>query len=98
MRGVKSSRALKLLILLAFLSLTLGWKVIARATRDEPPTDRSIQVRVAEFLVRQHFSISMLEHAEEGKPTVTASSGMFTGALLLVMAFVIGPIVLKEKK
>jgi len=58
-----------------FLSLTLGWKVIARATRDEQPTDRSIQVRVAEFLVRQHFSISMLEHAEEGKPVVTANSG-----------------------
>ena len=75
MRGVKSSRALKYLILLVFLSLTLGWKVIARATRDEQPPDRSIQVRVAEFLVRQHFSISMSEHAEEGKPAITANSG-----------------------
>lgn len=75
MRGVKSSRALKYLILLVFLSLSLGWKVVARATREEPPSDRSIQVRVAEFLVRQHFSISMLEHAEEGKPIVTANSG-----------------------
>jgi hypothetical protein len=74
-RGVKSSRALKYLILLVFLSLSLGWKVVARATREEPPSDRSIQVRVAEFLVRQHFSISMLEHAEEGKPIVTANSG-----------------------
>jgi hypothetical protein len=74
-RGVKSSRALKCLILLVFLSLTLGWKVFARATREEQPTDRSIQVRVAEFLARQHFSISMLEHAEDGKPTVTANSG-----------------------
>ena len=51
MRGVKSSRALKCLILLVFLSLTLGWKVFARATREEQPTDRSIQVRVAEFLL-----------------------------------------------
>ena len=42
---------------------------------DEQPTDRSIQVRVAEFLVRQHFSVSMLERAEEGKPAVTANSG-----------------------
>jgi hypothetical protein len=74
-RGVKSSRALKCLILLVFLSLTLGWKVFARATREEQPTDRSIQVRVAEFLARQHFSISMLEHAEDGKPSVTANSG-----------------------
>ena len=75
MRGVKSSRALKYLILLVLLSLTLGWKVIARATPDEQPTDRSIQVRLAEFLARQHFSVSMLEHAEEGKPAVTANSG-----------------------
>ena len=75
MRGVKSSHALKYLVLLVLLSLTLGWKVIARATSDEQPTDRNIQVRVAEFLVRQHFSVSMLDRAEEGKPTVTANSG-----------------------
>ena len=75
MRGVKSSRALKYLVLLVFLSLTLGWKVIARATPDEQPTDRNIQVRVAEFLIRQHFSVSMMERAEEGKPAITASSG-----------------------
>jgi hypothetical protein len=74
-RGVKPSRALKYLILLVFLSLTLGWKVIARATPDEQPTDRNIQVRLAEFLVRQHFSVSMLERAEEGKPAITANSG-----------------------
>ena len=75
MRGVKSSRALKYLILLLFLSLTLAWKVIARATPHEQPTDRSIQVRLAEFLVGQHFSVSMMERAEQGKPGVTASSG-----------------------
>jgi hypothetical protein len=74
-RGVKSSRALKYLFLLLFLSLTLAWKVIARATPDEQPTDRSIQVRLAEFLVGQHFSVSMMERAEQGKPAVTASSG-----------------------
>jgi len=74
-RGVKSSRALKYLILLLFLSLTLAWKVIARATPHEQPTDRSIQVRLAEFLVGQHFSVSMMERAEQGKPAVTASSG-----------------------
>ena len=75
MRGVKSSRALKYLILLLFLSLTLAWKVIARATPHEQPTDRSIQVRVADFLIRQHFSVSILEHAEQGKPAVAANAG-----------------------
>lgn len=57
------------------LSLTLAWKVVARATPDEQPTERSIQVRLAEFLVRQHFNVSILERAEEGKPAITASSG-----------------------
>ena len=72
---MKSSRALKYLVLLVLLSFTLAWKVIARATPDERPPDRSVQVRVAEFLVRQHFSVSILERAEEGKPAITASSG-----------------------
>jgi hypothetical protein len=74
-RGVKSSRGLKYLIILLFLSLTLAWKVIARATPHEQPTDRNIQARLAEFLTRQHFSVSMMERAEEGKPAITASSG-----------------------
>ena len=30
---------------------------------------------LAEFLVRQHFSVSMMERAEQGKPAVTANSG-----------------------
>jgi hypothetical protein len=74
-RGVKSSRGIKYLIILLFLSLTLAWKVIARATPHERPTDRNIQVRLAEFLIRQHFSVSMMERAEEGKPAITANSG-----------------------
>lgn len=72
---MKSSRALKCLILLLFLSLTLAWKVIARATPRVQPTDRSIQVRLAEFLVGQHFSVSTMERAEQGKPAVIARSG-----------------------
>jgi hypothetical protein len=74
-RGVKSSRALKYLIILLFLSLTLAWKVIARATPHQQPTDRNIQVRLAEFLTGQHFSVSMMEHAPEGKPALIANSG-----------------------
>jgi hypothetical protein len=31
---------------------------------------------VAEFLVGQHFNVSMSEHFEEGKPAVAARSGM----------------------
>lgn len=75
MRGVKSSRALKFLVLFVFLAISLGWKVVARATPGERPWERSIQARVAEFLAQQHFSVTVLERAEEGKPSVTATSG-----------------------
>jgi hypothetical protein len=79
---VKSSRALKYLALLALLSLSLGWKVGARATAEERPSDRYIQGRVADFLVRQHFSVSILETSEQGKPSVAAHSG---GCRILVI-------------
>jgi hypothetical protein len=72
---VKSSRALKFLVVIALLAISLGWKVVARATPGERPSERSIQARVAEFLAQQHFRVTILERAEEGKPTVAATSG-----------------------
>jgi hypothetical protein len=74
-RGVKSSHALKYVLLIVLLSVSLGWKVLARAAPNEPPTDRAVQVRLAEFLIRQHFSVAMAERAEQGKPALTASAG-----------------------
>jgi hypothetical protein len=85
---VKSSRALKYIVLLVLLALSLGWKVLARAIPDERPTDRSAQSRLAEFLVGQHFSVSMSERAEDGKPVVTASSG--SCRILLIKSPAIG--------
>lgn len=72
---MKSSRALKYLLLVVLLSVSLGWKVLARAAPNEQPTDRAMQVRLAEFLIRQHFSVAMAERAEQGKPALTASAG-----------------------
>ena len=72
---MKSSRALSYVALLVLLSLTLGWKVIVRAKSDDRPTDRTIQVRLAEFLSREHFSVSLSERVEEGKPAIVANSG-----------------------
>lgn len=34
-----------------------------------------MQGRLAEFLMRQHFSVSVAEHLEEGKPVLTANAG-----------------------
>ncbi len=75
MRGVKSSRTAKVVVLVALLAISLGWKVVARANPGERPSERGIQTRVAEFLAQQHFSVTILERAEEGKPSVTATSG-----------------------
>ena len=72
---MRSSRALKWLVLVVLLAFSLGWKVAARSIAGEQPTERNIQVAVAEFLARQHFDVSMLERVEEGKPAIAASSG-----------------------
>jgi len=72
---VRSLRALKWLLLVVLLPLTLGWKVVARSTAGEQPTERNIQVAVGEFLVRQHFGVSISERVEEGRPAILASSG-----------------------
>ena len=75
MHGVRYSRALSLLVLLLLLAFTLGWKVAARSVAGEQPPERNVQAAVAEFLVRQHFGVSISENAEEGKPSVVANSG-----------------------
>jgi hypothetical protein len=48
---------------------------VARSTGAASPTARDVQVVVADFLVRQHFSVSVAEQAEEGRPSITATSG-----------------------
>ena len=72
---MRYSRALKWVVLVMLLAFTLGWKVVARSTAGEQPTERAFQGAVAEFLVRQHFGVSISERVEEGKPAVAADSG-----------------------
>ena len=72
---MRFSRALKWLVLVVLLPLTLGWKVVARSTVDEQPAERNIQAAVAEFLVGQHFSVSISERVKQGTPAIAASSG-----------------------
>ena len=67
--------AAKWLVVALILAVTLGWKLLARSTIAAPPTERDVQVGVAEFLVRQHFTVSITQQAEEGRPSITASSG-----------------------
>ena len=67
------SRALKLSVLLLLLPLTLGWKLAVKpgAALGEPDTLR----RVADFLVRQRFSVTVAEKVEEGQPSLLARAG-----------------------
>ncbi len=59
------------------LPLTLGWKLAVRPVdpgelaRDE----KAAQLRVAEFLIRQHFLVNIAERVEEGQPSIRASAG-----------------------
>ena len=72
---MRSSPAPKWLALVLLLIVTIGWKVVARSTVADQPTERDIQTKVAEFLARQHFKVSVSEQVEESKPSVAASSG-----------------------
>ena len=74
MRGVKSSPALKWLLLL-LLPITLGPKLATRAgTQLGAVNDKQVQLDVVEFLSRQHFSVIQFEKFEEGQPMLRATA------------------------
>jgi hypothetical protein len=74
-RGVSYSPALKWSVLLLLIALTLGWKW-GWVGRQSVPNAKDTQVRVAEFLVRQHFNVVVSGEAKEGEPTVRATTPM----------------------
>lgn len=73
---MRFSPALKWFVLALLLAVTLGWKLLARSVIAPAPTERDVQVEVAQFLERQHFSVSVSRDPEEGKPSITATSGV----------------------
>jgi hypothetical protein len=74
-RGVRSSPALKWFILL-LLPITLGWKLAVRPAADSSErNDKQVQLEVADFLVRQHFTVGRSEQIEEGRPMIQATVG-----------------------
>lgn len=71
---MKSSPGFKFL-LSATLILTLGGKLLLRpAASGEGAV--SPQSRLAEFLSRQHFNVSIPEQAADGQPSIVASTGV----------------------
>lgn len=64
---------LQQVILVVLVSHTFGRKSSARSAGGEQSTERNMQVAVAGFLIRQHFSLSISERIKEGKPMVAAN-------------------------
>ena len=73
---MNSSPAFKWLVLLLLLPITLGVKLAVRPSAELGElSDKQIQLRVAEFLFRQHFTVVSSEKIEEGRPIIQASAG-----------------------
>ena len=68
---VNYSPALKWSFLVLLLALTLGLKWTGHA---KEPSERDAQLRVAEFLARQHFTVVRSAEAKEGEPIVRATA------------------------
>ena len=68
MRVVNYSPALKWSFLVLLIALTLGLKLTGHARE---PSEEDAQLRVAEFLARQHFTVV---RSAEREPTVRASA------------------------
>jgi hypothetical protein len=70
-RGVNYSPVLKWSLLVLLIALTLGLKWTGHVRE---PNVKDAQLRVAEFLVRQHFTVVRSAEAKEGEPTVRATA------------------------
>jgi hypothetical protein len=64
---------LKWFIILA-LPLTLGSKLIVRPDTSAP-SERDVQKKIAEFLVRQHFTVALSDQPGEGRVMIRAGVG-----------------------
>jgi hypothetical protein len=73
-RDVSSSPVLKI-ALPVLLLVTLGWKLAVRPGGPNELSEGAFQHRVAEFLVRQRFSVTISEKFAEGQPAVRATAG-----------------------
>ena len=73
---MSSSLVFKLSIAL-LLPLTLAWKLSVRPgdPAELAQKDKAAQLRIAEFLTRQHFSVTVADGMQEGQPSIRASAG-----------------------
>ena len=60
---------------LLLLPLTLGWKLAVRPSDSGELKEKDAQGKIAEFLVRQHFTVAVSDKMEEGRPAIRATAG-----------------------
>jgi hypothetical protein len=72
-RGVNCSTALKWFLIVA-LPLTLGLKLIVRPDRSAASAP-DVQQKVAEFFLRQRFTVALPDRTGEGRYMLRASAG-----------------------
>jgi hypothetical protein len=80
-RDVSYSPALRwlfpLLLLLVLVLLSFGWKLVVQRDNSGGLRESDDYLKVAEFLVRQHFSVTRVaEKLEAGVPTIQGTAGV----------------------
>ena len=58
-----------------FLPLTLVWKLAARTGEVGAPAEAEVGLKIADFLVRQHFTVAALSPSVGGLSAVRATAG-----------------------
>jgi len=64
-----------LLLLLVLVTLSFGWKLAVQRDGSGGLKERDDYLKVAEFLVRQRFTVSVAEHLEPGAPKIQGTAG-----------------------
>jgi hypothetical protein len=71
---VSYSPALKWSFFVLLLLTTLGWKLAVQFSASDSE-EENVYLKVADFLVRQHFTVSVSKKLEEGEPAIRATAG-----------------------
>jgi hypothetical protein len=78
-RDVSYSPALRwlfpLLLLLVLAPLSFGWKLAVQRDGSGGLAEREDYLKVAEFLIRQRFTVSVAEKLETGEPKIQGKAG-----------------------
>jgi hypothetical protein len=78
-RDVSYSPALRwlfpLLLLLVLVPVSFGWKLVVQQDGLSALNEREDYLRVAQFLIRQRFTVSVAEKLEAGEPKIQGTAG-----------------------